>query len=165
MSKSLEVLKECKRRDISTIPAMVVVTDGGANVPLRRDLQTGDLREFGHIDTAFNKSENEALKDVTSVCTMIRKENVYTVVINTLPISPTIQTTSGSFTTKMIASLTNGVHYELEENMLTEDDQSVAGFAEAMQQAMQHARKTVSDFQYLSARAYMTFESSRMSNR
>jgi magnesium chelatase subunit D len=161
MSKALEVLKESKRRDLSTIPAMVVVTDGDANIPLRHDLRTGEAREFGLLDTAFYKFEDEAIKDVTSVCELIKKENVYTVVINTLPVSPMIQTTSGSFTTRMIASLTNGVHYELAGNMLTQDEQSVADFSEAML----HARKSASEFHYLSARAYMMLESSRMGSR
>jgi Mg-chelatase subunit ChlD len=161
MSKALGVLKESKRRDISTIPAIVVVTDGDANVPLRRDLQNGEVREFGLMDTAFNKFEDQAIKDVISVCQLIRKENIYTVVINTLPVSPATQTSSGSFTTKMITSLTNGVHYELTGNTLAEDEQSVADFSEAML----HARKTASEFNYLSARAYMMFETSRMGSR
>jgi len=46
MQKALEVLRECKRRDLSTIPVMVIITDGDANVPLRRDLQTGDIRSL-----------------------------------------------------------------------------------------------------------------------
>ena len=161
MSKALGVLKESKRMDISTIPAIVVVTDGDANVPLRRDLQNGEVREFGLMDTAFYKFEDQAIKDVISVCQLIKKENIYTVVINTLPVSPATQTSSGSFTTKMIASLTNGVHYELTGNTLAEDDQSVADFSEAML----HARKTASEFNYLSARAYMMFETSRMGSR
>jgi magnesium chelatase subunit D len=161
MAKALEVLRQSKSRDISTIPAMVVVTDGDANVPLKRDLQTGEAREFGLWDTAFYKFEDGAIKDVISVCQLIKKENIYTVVINTLPASPKIQTASGSFTTKMIASLTNGVHYELAGNVLTEDEQSVADFSEAMV----HARKSASEFSYLNARAYMMLESSRMGSR
>ena len=161
MSKALEVLKESKRCDLSTIPAMVVVTDGDANVPLRRDLRTGETREFDLMDTAFYKFEDEAIKDVISVCELVKKENVYTVVVNTLPATPMIQTTSGSFTTRMIASLTNGVHYELAENTLVEDEQPVADFSEAML----HAKKSASEFHYLSARAYMMLESSRISGR
>lgn len=161
MSKALEVLKESKRRDISTIPAMVVVTDGDTNVPLRRDLQTGEIREFGLLESAFYKFEDQAIKDVISICHLIKKENVYTVVINTLPASPMIQTTSGSFTTRIITSLTNGVHYELSENALMQDDQSVADLSDAML----NAQKTSSDFRYLSARAHMMFESNRMGSR
>jgi hypothetical protein len=161
MSKALEVLKESKRRDISTIPTMVIVTDGDTNVPLRRDLRTGEVREFGLMDTSFYRFEDEAIKDVTSVCELIKRENVYTVVVNTLPASPKAQTVSGSFTTRMIASLTNGVHYQLAGSTLTEDEQSVADFS----QAMLHARKTASEFNYLSARAYMMLETSRMSSR
>jgi len=161
MSKALEVLKESKRRDISTIPAMVVVTDGDANIPLKRDLQTGEAREFELLDTAFYRFEDQAIKDIVSVCGLIKRENVYTIVINTLPASPGIQTNLGSFTTKMIASLTNGVHYELEGNTLTEDEQSAPDFSEAIV----HARETASEFNYLSARAYMMLESNRMVSR
>jgi magnesium chelatase subunit D len=161
MSKALQVLRDSKRIDLSTIPAMVVVTDGDANVPLRRDLRTGESREFGLMDTAFYKFEDEAIKDVISVCELVKKENVHTVVVNTLPATPSIQTTSGSFTTRMIASLTNGVHYELGESILMEDEQPVADFSEAML----HAKKTASEFRYLSARAHMMLESSRMSGR
>lgn len=46
MQKALEVLRESKRKDLSTIPVMVIVTDGDANVPLKRDSQTGEIREF-----------------------------------------------------------------------------------------------------------------------
>ena len=157
MSKALGVLKEAARRDISTIPAMVVVTDGDTNVPLRRDLQNGEVREFGLMDQAFYKFEDQAIKDVISVCQLIKKENIYTVVVNTLPISPRSQKASGSFTTKMIASLTNGVHYELAGDTLTEDEEPAADLSEAML----HARKSASDFNYLSARAHMMFEASK----
>jgi len=159
MSKALEVLKESKRRDISTIPAMVIVTDGDANVPLRRDLQNGDVREFGLMDSAFLRFEDQAIKDVVSVCQLIKKENIYTVVINTLPVTRTTTlTATGHFTTKMIATLTNGVHYDLTSDTLTEDVEPIADFSEAMT----HARKTASDFNYLSARAHIMFEASKM---
>ncbi len=158
MSRALAVLKESKRMDISTIPAMVIVTDGDANVPLRRDLQNGDVREFGLMDSAFLRFEDQAIKDVVSVCQLIKKENIYTVVINTQPVSPTPLTATGHFTTKMIATLTNGVHYDLTSETLTEDEEPMADFSEAMT----HARKTASDFNYLSARAHMMFEASKM---
>ncbi len=160
MQKALEVLKECKRRDLSTIPVMVIVTDGDANVPLKRDLQTGDVREFSNdralnpLDAAFFKYEDEAVKDVVSVSELIKRENVYTVVINVIPVAGSLRTTSGSFTTTMIASLTNGLHYELTGNMFTQNEQPVIDFS----QAMHHAQKTVSEFNYLSARAYLMHE-------
>lgn len=160
MQKALEVLKECKRRDLSAIPVMVIVTDGDANVPLKRDLQTGEVREFSNdralnpLDAAFFKYEDEAVKDVVSVSELIRREDVYTVVINVVPAAASLRTTSGSFTTTMIASLTNGLHYELTGSMFTQDEQPVIDFS----QAMHHAQKTVSEFNYLSARAYLMHE-------
>jgi magnesium chelatase subunit D len=160
MQKALEVLKECKRRDLSAIPVMVIVTDGDANVPLKRDLQTGEVREFSNdralnpLDAAFFKYEDAAVKDVVSVSELIRREDVYTVVINVVPAAASLRTTSGSFTTTMIASLSNGLHYELTGSMFTQNEQSVIDFS----QAMHHAQKAVSEFNYLSARAYLMHE-------
>lgn len=160
MQKALQVLKECKRRDLSAIPVMVIVTDGDANVPLKRDLQTGEVREFSSdralnpLDVAFFKYEDEAVKDVVSVSELIRKEDVYTVVINAVPAAPSLRMTSGSFTTTLIASLTNGLHYELTGSIFTQNEQPVIDFS----QAMHHAQKTVSEFNYLSARAYLMHE-------
>ena len=160
MQKAFEVLKECKRRDLSTIPVMVIVTDGDANVPLKRDLQTGEVREFSNsralnpLDAAFFKYEDEAVKDVVSVSELIRREDVYTVVINVVPATASLRTASGSFTTTMIASLTNGLHYELAGGVFVQNEQHVIDFS----QAMHHAQKTVSEFNYLSARAYLMHE-------
>jgi len=58
----------------------------------------------------------------------------------------------------MIATLTNGVHYDLTSDTLMEDVEPMADFSEAMT----HARKTASDFNYLSARAHIMFEASKM---
>jgi uncharacterized protein YegL len=160
MQKALQVLKECKRRDLSAIPVMVIVTDGDANVPLKRDLQTGEVREFSNdralnpLDAAFFKYEDEAVKDVVSVSELIRKEDVYTVVIDVVPAAASLRTASGSFTTTMIASLTNGLHYELTGSMFMQNEQPVIDFS----QAMHHAQKNVSEFNYLSARAYLMHE-------
>jgi magnesium chelatase subunit D len=117
MQKALEVLKESKRRDLSVIPVMVIVTDGDANVPLRRDLHTGEIREFNVMDTAFYKYEDQAVRDVFAVSELIRRENIYTVVVNTAPVSLELEAHSGLATTKSIASVTNGIHYELSEDM------------------------------------------------
>jgi predicted dinucleotide-binding enzyme len=111
------------------------------------------------------KYEDEAIKDVVSVSQLIRKENMYTVVVNTVPIStklqtntiPTytkLQTISSSFTTKIIASLTNGIHYELSGNTFTQDEEPTAEFS----QALLNAQKNISEFNYLSAHAYLMHE-------
>jgi len=112
MLKAREVLKEAKRRDRSTIPVMVVVTDGNANVPLTRSLETGEIRTFDPLDLAFFKHEDSAVEDVVSVSKMIKREGIFTVVVNT---NPTIAgwETSGYLVTKMIASITNGTHHEV----------------------------------------------------
>ncbi len=136
MLKALEVLKEAKRRDLSTIPVMAVITDGDANVPLRRDLQTGEIREFNALDVAFFKYEDEAIRDVLSVSEMIKKESVYTVVINTA--SAGLTTTSGSLTTKLIASITNGIHHDTSISTVTHAQKSATEISEAIVHAQRH---------------------------
>ncbi|MGD0495704.1 MAG: VWA domain-containing protein [Candidatus Bathyarchaeia archaeon] len=121
MLKGLEVLKEEKRRNSSTIPVLTIITDGEANIPLRDDMRTGLTREFNPLDASFYHYEKEARTDAISVAQMIRREGIQTVVINTAPnapLSPELAffdepSTTGSWTTGMIATLTNGMHYEL----------------------------------------------------
>jgi len=112
MLKAREVLKEAKRRDRSTIPVMVIVTDGNANVPLTRSLETGEIRTFDPLDLAFFKHEDLAVDDVVSVSKMIKREGIFTVVVNTNPAIAGWET-SGYLVTKMIASVTNGTHHEV----------------------------------------------------
>jgi Mg-chelatase subunit ChlD len=112
MLKAWEVLEDAKRRDRSTIPVMVVVTDGNANIPLKKSLQTGEVRTFDPLDAAFFKYEDLAVNDVVSVCEMIKKEGIYTVVVNTNPVLAGWQS-SGLLVTKMIAKITNGSHHEV----------------------------------------------------
>lgn len=110
--KAWEILKQSRRRDRSTIPVMVVITDGNANVPLLRRLQTGEIRKFDPLGLALFEYEDLAVEDVMSVSKMIRKEGIHTVVVNT---NPAIEGPhdSGYLVTKMIASITNGSHHEL----------------------------------------------------
>ncbi len=112
MLKAAEVLKEAKRRDRSTIPVMVIVTDGNANIPLKKSLQTGEVREINLLDAAFFKYEETAIGDVVTVCEMIKREKLYTVVINTNPVSSGWES-SGFLVTEMIAKLTGGKHHEV----------------------------------------------------
>ncbi len=112
MQKASEVLKEAKRRDRSTIPAMVIVTDGNANVPLTRSLETGKIRTFDPLDLAFFKHEDSAVEDVISVSKMIKREGIFTVVVNTNPAIGGWET-SGYLVTEMIASITNGTYHEV----------------------------------------------------
>ena len=112
MLKAREVLKEAKRRDRSTIPVMVIVTDGNANVPLTRSLETGEIRTFDPLDLAFFKHEDLAVEDVMSVSKMIKREGIFTVVVNTNPVSAGWEA-SGYLVTRMIASIANGTHHEV----------------------------------------------------
>jgi Mg-chelatase subunit ChlI/Mg-chelatase subunit ChlD len=137
MLKALEVLKEEKRRDRSTIPVMIVMTDGSANVPLTRNLETGEIRHFDTALIAVREYEDWAIRDVMSISKMIKKEGIHTVVVNT---NPRLygRETYGFTVTKIIAKLTDGRHHMVgrlttEEEMVerivkdvTEDRRTIA---------------------------------------
>jgi len=112
MLKAWEVLKEAKRRDSSTIPVMVIITDGEANVPLKRSLTTSEIRTFDMLELAFHRQEDSAVMDVMTVSELIKKEGIYTVVINTNPVLAG-PSTSGFLVTEIIAKITNGTHHEV----------------------------------------------------
>jgi Mg-chelatase subunit ChlI/Mg-chelatase subunit ChlD len=110
MLKAWEVLKEAKRRDSSTIPVMVIITDGGANVPLKRSLETGEIREIEEMSIAVREYEETAIDDAVSVAKMIKHDGIHTIVVNT---NPHIfgRETYGYYVTEAIASLTSGSHH------------------------------------------------------
>jgi Mg-chelatase subunit ChlD len=112
MLKAWEVLKEAKRRDKATIPVMAIITDGSANVPLQRSLETGESRTFDTVGIAVRKYEDLAVKDVMAVSKMIKRERIYTVVVNTNP-HMMGRETYGFTVTQYIASTTNGTHHEV----------------------------------------------------
>jgi magnesium chelatase subunit D len=85
MQKASEVLREAKRRDNSTIPVMVMITDGSANVPLAKSLETGEIRKIDETRVAVRDYEDLAIRDVLSMTKMIKREGIHTIVINTNP--------------------------------------------------------------------------------
>jgi magnesium chelatase subunit D len=107
MLKAREVLRESKRRDPSTIPAMIVITDGSANVPLTRSLETGEVRFIEEPRVIVREYEDLAVHDVMAVSRMIRKEGINTIVINTNP-HMYGRETYGFTVTQRIAADTNG---------------------------------------------------------
>jgi Mg-chelatase subunit ChlI/Mg-chelatase subunit ChlD len=107
MLKAWEVLKEAKRRNRSTIPVMVIITDGSANVPLSRSLKTGEPRHFDEVGIITRQYEDLAVRDVLSVSKMIRKEGIHTIVVNTNP-HLYGRETYGFSVTRQIASITGG---------------------------------------------------------
>ena len=124
MLKTWEVLKEAKRRDPSTVPVMVIITDGSANVPLKRSLETGEVRQIEEVRVIVREYEDIAVKDVMSVSKMIKREGIHTIVINTNP-HMYGRETYGFLVTKSIASITNGNHHVIgrlttKENMIEE---------------------------------------------
>jgi Mg-chelatase subunit ChlD len=107
MQKAWEVLKEAKRRDSSTIPVMVIITDGSANVPLARSLESGEIRQIDETRAAVREYEGLAVRDVLSVAKMVRREGIHTIVINTNP-HVYGRETYGFAVTELIARNTNG---------------------------------------------------------
>ena len=112
MLKAWEVLKEERRRNPSMIPIMVLITDGSANVPLRRSLETGEVREIEEIRIILREYEELAIRDVISVSKLVRREGIHTIVINTNP-HLYGRETYGFLVTKAIANITHGSHHEI----------------------------------------------------
>jgi magnesium chelatase subunit D len=131
MLKAVEVLKEEKRRDRSTIPVMVIVTDGNANIPLLKSLQTGEVRTFDPLDAAFFKYEDLAVNDVLSVSEIARRDGIHTVVVNTNPVTVDWQY-AGVLLTESIAEITGGTVHEV--GWITERVQLVDEIYEAITQ-------------------------------
>ncbi|MFQ6068698.1 MAG: VWA domain-containing protein [Candidatus Bathyarchaeia archaeon] len=107
MLKAWEVLRESKRRAPSTIPVMVIITDGSANVPLIRSLETGEVRSIEEKHIIVREYEDLAIHDVLSVSKMIRKEGIHTIIINTNP-HMYGRETYGFAVTELIAANTYG---------------------------------------------------------
>ncbi len=107
MLKAWEVLKEAKRRDPATIPTMVIITDGSANVPLMRSLETGEVRSIEEKRIIVREYEDLAIHDVMSVSKIVRKEGIHTVIVNTNP-HMYGRETYGFAVTQRIAANTNG---------------------------------------------------------
>ena len=131
MLKTWEVLKEAKRRDPSTVPVMVVITDGGANVPLKRSLETGEVREIEEVRVIVREYEDLSVKDVMSVSRLVKREGIHTIVINTNP-HMYGRETYGFFVTEAIASITKGSHHII--GRLTTDRDIVENMIEQIRQ-------------------------------
>ncbi|MCS7115770.1 MAG: VWA domain-containing protein, partial [Candidatus Bathyarchaeota archaeon] len=112
MLKAWEVLKEEKRRNPSTVPIMVLITDGGANVPLKRSLETGEVRQVEEIRIIVREYEDLAVKDVISVSKLVKREGINTIIVNTNP-HLYGRETYGFIVTKAIAQITRGRHHEI----------------------------------------------------
>jgi len=137
MLKAWEVLKEAERRDPSTVPVMVIITDGSANVPLTKSLETGEIRKIEEQRVIVREYEDLAIRDVISVSKMIRREGIRTIVVNTNP-HVLGRESYGLEVTQFIASQTQGIHHsvgrlatqrEMAQNMLShlrEDQETLA---------------------------------------
>jgi len=112
MLKAREVLKEAKRRAPSTVPVMVIITDGSANVPLKRSLETGEIRQIEEVRVIVREYEDMAVKDVMSASKMIKRERIHTIIVNTNPHMHGRET-YGHTVTEAMASVTNGSHHSI----------------------------------------------------
>ncbi|MGQ9566028.1 MAG: vWA domain-containing protein, partial [Candidatus Bathyarchaeales archaeon] len=142
MLKAWEVLKEARRRDSSTIPVMVIITDGSANVPLMKSLESGEVRLIDEARVAVREYESLAIRDVLSVSKLVKREGIHTIVINTNPHFAGRET-YGFAVTELIARRTNGslhtiglvqTNKEFVENMINniiEDQRQIAHQATA----------------------------------
>ena len=147
MLKAWEVLKEAKRRDPTTVPVMVLITDGCANVPLKRDQETGEFRHIEEARIIVREYEDLAVEDVMSVSKMIRQSGIHTIVVNTNPHFYGRET-YGFAVTEMIASITGGSHHivgrlttrtEMAQNIIArirEDQQKIVYEKEAARLAV-----------------------------
>jgi magnesium chelatase subunit D len=110
MYKAWEVLTEARRRDPSTVPVMIIITDGNANVPLTRSLETGEVRKIDEVHVIVREYEEIAERDVISVSKMVKREGIHAVVINTNP-HLYGRETYGFQITEQIAYITGGGHH------------------------------------------------------
>lgn len=111
---------------------MVIITDGSANVPLKRSLEDGSIRQIEEVHIIIRDYEDLAVKDVISVSRMIKREGINTIVVNTNP-HHFGRETYGLLVTEAIASITKGSLHtvgtlpqgEIVENMIEDirDDQ------------------------------------------
>jgi len=90
----------------------VIITDGSANVPLKRSLETGEVRQIEEVRIIVREYEDLAVNDVISVSKMIKREGIHTIVVNT---NPHIygRETYGFLVTRIIASNANGSHHSI----------------------------------------------------
>ena len=108
MLKGMEVLKEARFRNPGTIPAMVLITDGGANVPLTRSLETDEIREIKMHDVTLGVYSDSAVRDVICVAKALRRERIPVIVVNTNPWNP-----KSLSITETIASITHGTLHKI----------------------------------------------------
>ncbi|WP_455465281.1 VWA domain-containing protein [Candidatus Hodarchaeum mangrovi] len=113
MLKALEVLKSANRRDKTAIPVMVIITDGNANVPLYKSLETGEIRSFDEASIAFRAFEDLAVKDAFAVSRLIKKAKINTIIINT---NQRLygKEAYGSIVTELISKITKGYYYRVD---------------------------------------------------
>jgi magnesium chelatase subunit D len=112
MYKAWEILEEEERRNPSMVPVIILVTDGSANVPLKKSLETGEIRNIEEMRVIVREYEDLAVRDVISVSKMLKRKGIHTISINT-NVHATGPESYGLAMTNLIANLTNGTHHSV----------------------------------------------------
>lgn len=110
MFKALEILEEEHKRNPSAVPVMILVTDGSANVPLKKSLETGEMRNIEEMRVIVREYEDLAVRDVISVSKMLKRKGIHTISINT-NVHSTGPESYGLAVTNLVARITNGMHH------------------------------------------------------
>ncbi|MFX0063390.1 MAG: VWA domain-containing protein [Candidatus Hermodarchaeota archaeon] len=71
-----QILRNEKRRDSSLVPVMIILSDGGTNVPLEFDLQTGKQRNLSKYTLWNGDGIPEAIKDLIVAGWLVRQERI-----------------------------------------------------------------------------------------
>ncbi|MHA1332271.1 MAG: VWA domain-containing protein, partial [Candidatus Hodarchaeales archaeon] len=85
LQKAIELIKLDRIRSKNeSIPMIVLITDGAANIPLLKDPWTGRARETP-LNQLKDRAYQLAIKDCLSVARQIRKEKIFLTIFNTNP--------------------------------------------------------------------------------
>ncbi len=79
--KGLEVLKREKMKDNKTIPFLVAISDGGANVPLNTAAFAGKRYSYVQQMRSEMESYNQLLYEIEEIAKTLKKEEIRTIVI------------------------------------------------------------------------------------
>jgi len=81
--EAIRSLHREKLRDPEIIPMVVILTDGFANIPLRMDPVSGEIRPYSAL--VKSSERNLAIEDVVYACILLKKAGIHSVIINPDP--------------------------------------------------------------------------------
>jgi hypothetical protein len=98
---------------------------------LKRNLETGTVRQIDEVRVAVREYEDMAVRDVFLVAKMVRHEGINVVVINTNP-HMYGRETYGFEVTERVAMITGGTHHTI--GMLATEKDMVEGIIEGIRE-------------------------------